>query len=146
MNTNISNLSVCKGSLSPWINLSFSYGGARAPKGLRTGSWTPAFASRRKIAQGPPLRPLLLGVCRRTTRNKLQQGCSQFAGPTGAQHQPHEPKDVRSAGAGAWAPQPSSPAAVIPVALGLKSVFLYAGRSATAQPEEMFPIQEYTGA
>ena len=52
---------------------------------------------------------------------------------------------MMSSGAGAWAPQQSSPAAVIPVALGLKSLFLHGGSSATARPEETFPIHEYVG-
>lgn len=146
-NTDVSNLSgILRDLFLCGINLSLFHGGTRVPKGLRIGSWTTAFPPSCKIAWGPPLQPLLLGACWRTARSKLQQDCSLFAGPTGAQHQRHEPKEVISSGVGAWALQQSSPAAVIPMALGLKAVFFYAGRSAITQPEETFPIQEYIGA
>lgn len=103
-NTDVSNLSgALRDLFLCGINHSLSHRGMRVPKGLRTESWTPAFLSRCEIAWAPPLQALLLGVWQRTARSKRQQGFSLLAGPTGAQHQPHETKEVQELSEPKWA-------------------------------------------
>lgn len=76
--TDVSNLNgVVRHLFFCGINLSLCHGCTRVPKGLRTGSWTPDFLYRCKIAWGPPLQTLLLGAWQRTARSKLQQGYLQ---------------------------------------------------------------------